>query len=186
MALIDRDRAYVAINHAAEDLFQYRREDVIGERAGRTTLDADPAQGAAEWEELCRSGEVYSERVIQDSSGRPIRVSYAAHATEIDGEWRALVVALSAQLDPAGPDLIRASRPPTDGADPGNRLGLTPREKEIVRQVALGLSTPQIAHDLSLSPATVRSHVRNAMVKTGTHTRAQLVALVLGDSLAAG
>ena len=45
---------------------------------------------------------------------------------------------------------------------------------------------PKIAHDLSLSPATVRSHVRNAMVKTGTHTRAQLVALVLGDSLAAG
>jgi DNA-binding CsgD family transcriptional regulator len=50
--------------------------------------------------------------------------------------------------------------------------------------VALGRSTPQIATDLSLSPATVRSHVRNAMVKVGAHTRAQLVALVLGDGLA--
>ena len=60
---------------------------------------------------------------------------------------------------------------------------LTPREREVVRRVALGRSTPQIASDLSLSPATIRSHVRNAMVKVGAHTRAQLVALVLGDGL---
>jgi DNA-binding CsgD family transcriptional regulator len=37
-----------------------------------------------------------------------------------------------------------------------------------------------------LSPATIRSHVRNAMVKTGAHTRAQLVAIVLGDRLVNG
>jgi DNA-binding CsgD family transcriptional regulator len=62
-------------------------------------------------------------------------------------------------------------------------MRLTPREREIVQRVALGRSTPQIAADLKLSPATVRSHVRNAMVKTGAHTRAQLVALVLGGGL---
>jgi DNA-binding CsgD family transcriptional regulator len=52
-----------------------------------------------------------------------------------------------------------------------------------LRQVALGASTRQIAADLYLSPATVRSHVRNAMVKTNAHTRAQLVAIALGDGL---
>jgi DNA-binding CsgD family transcriptional regulator len=64
---------------------------------------------------------------------------------------------------------------------PGARL--TRRERQIVRRVSLGLSTPQIAVELKLSPATVRSHVRNAMVKTGAHTRAQLVALVLSEGL---
>jgi DNA-binding CsgD family transcriptional regulator len=63
-------------------------------------------------------------------------------------------------------------------------MTLTPREREVVRRVALGRSTPQIAADLSLSPATVRSHVRNAMVKAGAHTRAQLVALLLGEGIA--
>ena len=95
------------------------------------------------------------------------------------------MVALSAQLDPGGAELIKASPPPSDQGELARaRLGLTPRELEIVRQVALGRSTPQIAEDLSLSPATVRSHVRNAMVKTSAHTRAQLVALVLVEGLA--
>jgi DNA-binding CsgD family transcriptional regulator len=60
---------------------------------------------------------------------------------------------------------------------------LTAREGEVVRRVAMGASTRRIAADMYLSPATVRSHVRNAMVKTGAHTRAQLVAIVLGDGL---
>jgi PAS domain S-box-containing protein len=184
MAVIDRDGSYLAINEAAEELFQYPREDVVGVRAGRTTLDLDPATREAEWEELERKGEFYGERVLEDRSGRPIRVSYAAHATELEGRWAALIVTLSAQLDPGGAELIKASPPPPSARAGGRgRAGLSPREAEIVRQVALGHSTPQIAKDLGLSPATVRSHVRNAMVKTGAHTRAQLVALVLGDGL---
>ena len=120
-------------------------------------------------------------------SGKPIRVSYAAHATKVNGEWRALFVTLSAKLEPHGSELI-SSVSPGDEGHAGKRFGrlagsLTPREREVVRRVALGRSTPQIAADLGLSPATIRSHVRNAMVKVGAHTRAQLVALVLGEGL---
>jgi DNA-binding CsgD family transcriptional regulator len=123
-----------------------------------------------------------------------MRVSYAAHATNIDGRWLALFVVLSAQVEPQGEELISAvRRAPSAGRESGEqrpaasgstRARLTPREREIVQRVSLGRSTPQIAADLGLSPATVRSHVRNAMVKTGAHTRAQLVALVLGEGLA--
>ena len=42
---------------------------------------------------------------------------------------------------------------------------------------------PPYAANLHLSPDTIRSHVRNSMAKTGAHTRAQLVALVLADGL---
>jgi len=101
MALVDRARSYIAINDAAVALFQYQRDDVIGERAGRTTLDPDLARSNAEWEELLRTGELYGERVVSDAMGNSVRVSYAAHATRVEGDWAALLVALSAHVEPA-------------------------------------------------------------------------------------
>jgi DNA-binding CsgD family transcriptional regulator len=193
MALIDRDLRFVAVNDAALTLYQYSREDVIGQPAGTAFVGGRSSVGSDEWQELLRQNELYGERVIAHPSGNPLRVSYAAHATTIDGEWRALFVTLSAKLEPTGRDLIHAAPPSVQegGMSPGEGSGqlggsLTPREREVVRRVALGRSTPQIAVDLSLSPATVRSHVRNAMVKVGAHTRAQLVALVLGEGMADG
>ena len=49
----------------------------------------------------------------------------------------------------------------------------------MVTLIALGRDTDGIAEDLSISPETVRSHVRNAMSKLNAHTRAQLVANVV-------
>jgi DNA-binding CsgD family transcriptional regulator len=190
MALLDRDRRYVAVNDAMVAIYEYRREDMIGSLAGTGLPDEVSPTRSAEWQELLRMGELYGERVIAHGSGAEMRVSYAAHATDIDGQWRALFVVLSAQLHPQGEELIgvsTAGRSGSGGPAASSQFSkvLTPREREVVRRVALGRSTPQIAVDLNLSPATVRSHVRNAMVKTDSHTRAQLVALVLGEGLAA-
>jgi len=44
----------------------------------------------------------------------------------------------------------------------------------------------EIAEHLVISKETVRTHVRNAMGKTGAKTRAQLVALALTDRALAG
>jgi DNA-binding CsgD family transcriptional regulator len=190
MALVDRERRYVAANDAALALYQYGRDDLIGREAGRTVAGMAPSAVEADWQRLLRHNELYGERVITHPSGRVMRVTFAAHGTTIDAQWLALFVTVSAKLEPEGAELICAS-PPGATRGPGDRDGLgrvgvalTPREREVVRRVALGRSTPQIAADLSLSPATVRSHVRNAMVKVGAHTRAQLVALVLGEGLA--
>lgn len=105
-----------------------------------------------------------------------IRVSFAAQGTKTEGRWLALFVALSARFEPDGAELIRSAQ--TDGPGIGSKL--TPREHEVVRRVALGDTTRRIAADLYLSPATVRTHIRNAMAKANAHTRAQLVAIVLG------
>ena len=51
--------------------------------------------------------------------------------------------------------------------------------------VALGKTGTDIAAELHLSPETVRTHVRNAMAKTQTRTRAQLVARAFSDRLIA-
>ena len=52
---------------------------------------------------------------------------------------------------------------------------LTDREQEITALVALGLSNDEIGHRLFISPATAKTHVNRAMMKTGSRDRAQLV-----------
>ncbi len=48
---------------------------------------------------------------------------------------------------------------------------LTPRETDVLRAAERGLLTDQIAAALSLSPATVRNYLSNAISKVGGHNR---------------
>jgi DNA-binding NarL/FixJ family response regulator len=61
------------------------------------------------------------------------------------------------------------------GPSPRPLSVLTEREREVVGLVAAGLSNEEIARDLVLSPATVRTHVGRAMTKLDARDRAQLV-----------
>jgi DNA-binding NarL/FixJ family response regulator len=63
--------------------------------------------------------------------------------------------------------------------------GLTPREREVVALVGLGLSNQEIAEQLVVSPATARTHVSRAMVKLRARDRAQLVVLAYQGNLLA-
>ena len=56
---------------------------------------------------------------------------------------------------------------------------LTERETEILRLVATGLTYPQIASRLTLSPRTVQNHVQNTLSKLQLHNKAQLVRYAL-------
>ena len=53
---------------------------------------------------------------------------------------------------------------------------LTEREREILARMAEGKSAPQIAEELFLSPATVKTHQRNVYEKLGVSDRAAAVA----------
>lgn len=53
-------------------------------------------------------------------------------------------------------------------------LRLTPRETEILRLVAKGLTSPRIAGRLVLSPRTVESHVQNTLRKLHLRNRVEL------------
>lgn len=64
--------------------------------------------------------------------------------------------------------------------------GLTDREIDIVVQLARGLSTKEMAAELSISPHTVRDHVKAVFAKTGFTTRGELVARVFSDHLLDG
>jgi len=58
---------------------------------------------------------------------------------------------------------------------------LTPREQEITRSVARGLSNPEIAAELFLSPHTVRDHLKAIFAKVGVSSRGELVAKLFAE-----
>ena len=61
--------------------------------------------------------------------------------------------------------------------------GLTDRELEITTLVGQGLSNLEIAKRLTISPATAKTHVNRAMMKTDSRDRAQLVIFAYENGL---
>ena len=60
---------------------------------------------------------------------------------------------------------------------------LTPREREVLRLLAVGLRGDEIAGRLSISSLTVRTHVKHVMEKLKATTRTEAVAIALRRSL---
>jgi DNA-binding CsgD family transcriptional regulator len=73
-----------------------------------------------------------------------------------------------------------------DGRDLGRRISihelLTPREREVLGQISLGLSNKQGAIRLQIGPRTFESHRARIMRKLGAKNGADLVRIVLGES----
>lgn len=70
------------------------------------------------------------------------------------------------------PTLLQISRGPRSGSD----LGLTPRQKDVLRLVLEGQSNKEIARALDLSVATVKAHVSAAFRSLEVTSRAQATA----------
>jgi DNA-binding NarL/FixJ family response regulator len=58
---------------------------------------------------------------------------------------------------------------------------LTPRERDVMRCLALGMSNSEIAHQLVISPSTVRKHLENTFQRLGVQSRTAAVARVFPD-----
>ena len=87
-------------------------------------------------------------------------------------------------VKPVDPDelIARVRRLTTQAEPPSIRAGtqleeLTPRESEVLRLLAEGLTAAQIAAKLVISPKTVATHVQRILAKLGVHSRTQAVAL---------
>jgi PAS domain S-box-containing protein len=173
MVLTDLDRRIVAVNEAAARVSARAVEALVG--LPFTDLLDDPAEALDDdaWRERVVAGESYGHRCIRRPDGSTLIVDFAMRAARVDG--RVLVLGVGLHIAPEHEsNTVHAP------------AALTPREREIVHLIALGRVTREICAELHVAPDTVRTHVRNAMAKTGARTRAQLIAIALGDGLLEG
>jgi DNA-binding NarL/FixJ family response regulator len=73
-------------------------------------------------------------------------------------------------------------RPPIAGTVPGAQT-LTPREDEVWRLMAQGLSNAEIANYLVIGEATVKTHVSRVITKLGARDRIQAVVLAYENGM---
>lgn len=85
---------------------------------------------------------------------------------------------LSAEIHEA---LLRTYRHTRAGAARSSLPTITDREREIVRWLAAGKTNWEVGRILGISDLTVKTHVQRLLDKTGTTSRAQLVAKVMSS-----
>jgi DNA-binding NarL/FixJ family response regulator len=61
--------------------------------------------------------------------------------------------------------------------------GLTEREVDVLRLIALGMTNQEIAADLFISEKTVDHHVSSILAKTGSANRAEAASYAAGHGL---
>ncbi|MEU0568622.1 response regulator transcription factor [Nonomuraea sp. NPDC005983] len=87
-----------------------------------------------------------------------------------------VVHAGDALLDPAVTGRVIATFAAAPDPRPSPRLAeLTPRELEVLRMLARGISNAEIARELFVGEATVKTHVARVLMKLGLRDRAQAV-----------
>jgi PAS domain S-box-containing protein len=167
MVIVDANRRVVSANGALQHLLSRAEDEVVGRSIDESLPPADQRTIADRWGAVLARGEGHGVQKLVVDRDVDTTVSYAAHVAHIGGRLVILVVLMAAERDRAvvGSDSPLAS--------------LTPRELEVIMRVALGATSREIADDLFVTPETVRTHVRNAMAKTGTRTRAHLVAAAI-------
>jgi DNA-binding NarL/FixJ family response regulator len=78
-----------------------------------------------------------------------------------------------------------AQAPPTVVEPPQSLAELTPRELEVFKLVARGLSNAEIAEELVVSDTTVKTHVARVLMKLGLRDRVQAVVLAYESGVVA-
>ncbi len=176
MALVSLDRRLLAVNPAAIALSGRPREAMIGRDLDAVLIPVQPKTLDYEWSQLRREGSFEGERTVITARDERVTIQYALRMINIDGDDVILAVVLDSSAEPmsvhAAPRTWQASM-------------LSPRELEIVGLVAMGLRAHEIAGELGIERSTVRTHLRNALRKTGSRSQAQLVALVLAGHVPA-
>jgi DNA-binding NarL/FixJ family response regulator len=125
-----------------------------------------------------------------------IRVVAAGDALLAPSVTRRLIGEFARTLSITGPTTApavgaatQASARASDDSQPGLTWGklqrvLTDRELEVIKMVARGMSNAEIAEELTISPATAKTHVAHLLTKLDARDRIQLVIIAYQSGLA--
>ncbi|MFC5747298.1 LuxR C-terminal-related transcriptional regulator [Actinomadura rugatobispora] len=149
------DRVLAMTVQAARDLEQdLAVQDEADQALARAAAPSEAGPAAARWEEV-----------------RAVHAELRGLADQItDPGVRARLLEASTRLAAAGAD--PSSAPETE-RPPGPSL--SPRELDVLSYVAIGCTNAQVARQLGLLPATVKSYLKSAMRKLNSHTRMEAV-----------
>ncbi|WP_182346453.1 helix-turn-helix transcriptional regulator [Tomitella gaofuii] len=108
-------------------------------------------------------------RIGSVATGHRLHMRLRKHGVEFDGA-------------PAGGD-HRAGDPGRTAESPAapGTGSLTRAENRVSRLVAQGMTSPQIAERLGISPRTVQTHISHVLTKLGLSTRAEIAALISSE-----
>jgi len=166
-SLHDVEGRFVHMNAAAELASGYTNAQLLGRHVTHLLLPEARASVEAQFRRAVDSAEPTDfETLFVDAAGdlRGTRAQYLP--LQEDG---AIVGILILAFDV----LRRPSEPVRINPD----ARLTPRQREILGLIASGLSTEEVARELTLSRETVRNHLRNASKELRAHTRVEAIAV---------
>ncbi len=170
MLAADEERNLLRVNALFSELTGYSAEKAVGMHLDDLLAPESRPGLEMRWVDLLGSGMATARIVVMRADGQRLNVRYGAFANVLPG------IQVAALIAEPGQD-TRSPRPARS-----RRAGqLTRREQESLRLVAMGMTTAAAAEQLSISPETVRTHVRNAMNKLGARTRAQAIAVAMRD-----
>jgi PAS domain S-box-containing protein len=175
MLLLDNGRYYKEANAAARLIFRMSLHELRQHRIDDLTAEDDLPALKETWAELRERGSVSGKYFITFKDGSTLWVYFAALQNVLPGEH--LIVFMPA--DWPG-DELEEMRPTSDDEHSGS---LSPRQLDVLRLVALGANASQIAAELSISEATVRTHVKNVLARLRAHSRAHAVAIAMTGGL---
>lgn len=187
--LVDGEDRIANWTSGAELLFGYGGSSVRGRRLqevldGRDVFGNRLCRSACWLQEMFRHGETVQrfELDVRHMDGHRVRL-----VVEIEpaGRGRAQGWIYRFLPDQRQGDRRRTPVPafPEARAAPPSGLGLTHRELDVLRLLARGAATGEVARGLGISPTTVRNHIQHIFAKLDVHTRLQAVSLALRHGL---
>lgn len=161
--------ALQALEDAADEfdlvLLDYRLPGTDGLQCARRIMEAWPDLGVG-----LMSG--MEDLALPERARRAGLAAYLPKTLEIE----ALVERLQ-QLAAGQPVFAGSGNVPLSHDDPQSPLNLTPRQIEVLQQLALGSSNKEIARAIGISPATVKNHLESIFARIGASNRLQAVAI---------
>jgi PAS domain S-box-containing protein len=118
--------------------------------------------------------------LVKGKSGKEMRLAVSMFSVPaVRPSLSAVIHVIREDGEPASPlekslaETAASASPPRwpMASEEEQKVELTAREKEILRCLAEGLSTPAISDRLFIAPVTVRNHVQNILQKLDVHTK---------------
>ena len=172
LVIVDDWRRFVRVNRSATRLYRTSEAKLLGSRLDEFSPGEHHGILLDLWAKFLNDGTQWGHYELLRGDGTRTMVEYRACADFDDGLHLIAVREIAGRAGLAGQLWARRAR-----------MGLSPRELQVLQLVAEGRPAPEIASTLFVSPGTVKTHLKNIYGKLGARDRASAVAEALRRGL---